>query len=101
MSCGALVMQVEADSTVAVWGLGAVGLAVIMGCKELGAKRIIAVDINPNKWPLGEVPCHLISHSHQYLVAQQFGATEFFNPKDHDRPSQQVSASSVFEYVPV
>ena len=48
------VMQVEAGSTVAVWGLGAVGLAVIMGCKEVGAKRIIAVDINPDKWPLGE-----------------------------------------------
>ena len=49
-------MQVEAGSTVAVWGLGAVGLAVIMGCKELGASRIIAVDINPNKWPLGLLP---------------------------------------------
>lgn len=47
------VMQVESGSTVAVWGLGAVGLAVIMGCKELGASRIIAVDINPDKWPLG------------------------------------------------
>jgi len=47
-------MQVEAGSTVAVWGLGAVGLAVIMGCKELGAKRIIAVDINSDKWQLGE-----------------------------------------------
>ena len=50
------VMQVEAGSTVAVWGLGAVGLAVIMGCKELGASRIIAVDINPDKWPLGVSP---------------------------------------------
>lgn len=66
--------KVEAGSTVAVWGLGAVGLAVIMGCKELGASRIIGVDINPDKSPL----------------AQQFGATEFFNPKDHDRPAQQV-----------
>ena len=46
-------VQVEAGSTVAVWGLGAVGLAVIMGCKELGASRIIAVDINPAKSPLG------------------------------------------------
>jgi len=46
-------VQVEEGSTVAVWGLGAVGLAVIMGCKEKGASRIIAVDINPDKWPLG------------------------------------------------
>ena len=46
-----------------------------MGCKKAGAKRIIAVDINPEK----------------EKVAREFGATEFFNPKDHDRPSQQVS----------
>eukprot|EP00731_Ephydatia_muelleri_P003853 Em0002g29a len=66
--------QVEKGSTVAVWGCGAVGLAVIMGAKEAGASRIIAVDINPEKWP----------------IAQQFGATEFFNPQDHQRPSQEV-----------
>ena len=44
----------ESGSTVAVWGLGPVGLAVIMGCKEVGAKRIIAVDINPEKFVLGK-----------------------------------------------
>jgi S-(hydroxymethyl)glutathione dehydrogenase/alcohol dehydrogenase len=33
--------KVEKDSTVAVWGLGGVGLAVIMGAKEAGAKDII------------------------------------------------------------
>ncbi|XP_072051113.1 alcohol dehydrogenase class-3-like [Amphiura filiformis] len=58
--------KVEAGSTCAVWGLGAVGLAVIMGCKVVGASRIIAIDINPAKAE----------------VAKQFGATEFFNPKD-------------------
>jgi len=66
--------KVEEGSNVAVWGMGAVGLAVIMGCKKAGAKRIIAVDINPSKEE----------------IARQFGATEFFNPKDHDRPTQQV-----------
>lgn len=45
---------VESGSNVAIFGCGAVGLAVIMGCKEVGAKRIIAVDINPDKWPVGE-----------------------------------------------
>ena len=45
--------RVEPGSTVAVFGCGAVGLAVIMGCKEVGASRIIAVDINPEKWPIG------------------------------------------------
>eukprot|EP00794_Sanderia_malayensis_P012138 gene12138-13391_t len=65
---------VEPGSTCAIWGLGAVGLAVIMGCKKAGASRIIGIDINPDK----------------YKTAQEFGATEFVNPKDHDRPIQQV-----------
>ena len=47
---------VEPGSTVGVWGCGAVGLAVIMGCKAAGAARIIAVDINPDKWTIGEPP---------------------------------------------
>lgn len=46
--------KVEKGATVAVWGCGAVGLAVIMGAKDAGASRIIAVDINPDKWPIGE-----------------------------------------------
>ncbi|XP_071106701.1 alcohol dehydrogenase class-3-like [Haliotis cracherodii] len=66
--------KVEAGSTCAVWGLGAVGLAVIMGCKKAGASRIIGIDINPDK----------------FETAKQFGATEFVNPKDHERPVQQV-----------
>ena len=45
---------VEQGSTVGVWGCGAVGLAVIMGCKTAGASRIIAVDINPDKWKTGK-----------------------------------------------
>lgn len=66
--------KVEKGSTVAVFGLGAVGLAVLMGCKVAGASRIIGVDINPNK----------------FEQAKQFGATECVNPKDHDKPIQQV-----------
>lgn len=46
--------KVETGSSVAIWGCGAVGLAVIMGCKAAGASRIIAVDINPDKWPIGK-----------------------------------------------
>jgi len=65
---------VEPGSTCAVWGLGAVGLAVIMGCKKAGASRIIGVDINPDKFP----------------IAKEFGMTESFNPKDHpDKTTQQ------------
>lgn len=67
--------QVSPNSTVAVFGLGGVGLSVIQGCKHAGAKRIIGVDLNPAKEPL----------------ARKMGATEFLNPKDHDgKPVQQV-----------
>ncbi|XP_060068601.1 alcohol dehydrogenase class-3-like isoform X1 [Ylistrum balloti] len=65
---------VEPGSTCAVWGLGAVGLAVMMGCRKAGASRIIGIDINPAKFELGK----------------QFGMTEGVNPKDHSKPIQQV-----------
>lgn len=68
--------KVEAGSTCAVWGLGAIGLAAIMGCKASGAKRIIGVDINPDKFP----------------IAKKFGATEFVNPNDYDEPIESVIA---------
>jgi len=42
--------KVEKGSTVAVFGLGAVGLSVIQGARMAGASRIIAVDINPEKF---------------------------------------------------
>ena len=45
--------RVEPASTTAVFGCGCVGLAAIMGCKEAGASRIIAVDINPDKSKIG------------------------------------------------
>ena len=40
----------------AIWGLGAVGLAVAMGCRERGAARVIGIDINPDKFEAGEWP---------------------------------------------
>ncbi|KAF5891963.1 Alcohol dehydrogenase class-3, partial [Clarias magur] len=66
--------KVEPGSVCAVFGLGAVGLATIMGCKVAGASRIIGVDINPDK----------------FETAKKFGATEFVNPKDHSKPIQEV-----------
>jgi Zn-dependent alcohol dehydrogenase len=56
----------HAKSSVAVWGLGAVGLAVIQAAKFRGADRIYAVDINEKKFP----------------IAKQFGATHCVNPKE-------------------
>lgn len=66
--------KVEKGSICAVWGLGAVGLATVMGCKVAGASRIIGVDINEGK----------------FEVAKQFGATECINPKNYTDPIQSV-----------
>src|SRR5262245_21855556 len=60
--------KVEPGSTVAVWGLGGVGLSVIQGAVMAGAERIIAIDTNPKKFEL----------------ARQFGATETMTPADGD-----------------
>lgn len=66
--------KVESGSTIAVFGLGAIGLAVIQGAQMIGAERVIAIDVNPEKFDL----------------ARQFGATDFVNPNDYDDPIQQV-----------
>eukprot|EP00984_Skeletonema_dohrnii_P016078 scaffold7061_cov137-Skeletonema_dohrnii-CCMP3373.AAC.5 len=65
--------KVEVDSSVAVFGLGAVGLAVIQGAKMAGASRIIAVDINPEK----------------FATAIELGATDCVDSSKLDKPVQQ------------
>lgn len=66
--------KVEKDATVAVFGLGAVGLAVIEGAKLAGASKIYAIDLNPEK----------------FEAAKSFGATHFVNPLDYPgKPIQQ------------
>lgn len=47
-------IKIEPGSTVAIWGLGAIGLAAVMACKDMRASRIIGVDINPSKFALGQ-----------------------------------------------
>jgi S-(hydroxymethyl)glutathione dehydrogenase/alcohol dehydrogenase len=66
--------KVKAGDTVAVFGLGGIGLAVIVGAVKANAGRIIAIDTNPAK----------------FEVARQLGATDVVNPKDHTRPIQDV-----------
>ena len=66
--------KVEPGATVAVFGLGGVGLSAIQGATMAKASRIIAVDINPDKFEL----------------AAQMGATDTVNPNDHDAPIQEV-----------
>ena len=66
--------KVTPGSSVAVFGLGGIGMSVIQGAVMAKAGRIIAVDTNPEK----------------FVMAKQLGATDFVNPKDYDRPIQQV-----------
>jgi S-(hydroxymethyl)glutathione dehydrogenase/alcohol dehydrogenase len=67
--------KVEPGSTVAVFGLGGIGLSVIQGAVMAKASRIIVVDINPDK----------------FEMARMLGATDFINPKDHPgQPLQQL-----------
>jgi len=64
---GAVVFQakVEIGSTVAVFGLGGIGLNVIQGARMAGASRIIGIDLNDGR----------------ETMARQFGMTDFINPK--------------------
>jgi len=66
--------KVEPGATVAVFGLGGVGLSAIQGAMMAKAGRIVAVDINEDKFEL----------------ARQMGATDCVNPSDHDAPIQEV-----------
>ncbi len=58
--------RVEPGSSVAVFGLGGIGLSVVQGAVLAGAERIIGIDVNPKKFEL----------------ASQLGATEFVDPRD-------------------
>jgi|TARA_B100000401_G_scaffold436954_1_gene381461 S-(hydroxymethyl)glutathione dehydrogenase/alcohol dehydrogenase len=58
--------KVEPGSTVAVFGLGGIGLNVIQGARLVGADRIIGIDTNPKKEAL----------------ARRFGLTDFINPEN-------------------
>jgi len=66
--------KVEPGASVAVFGLGGVGLSAIQGAVMAKAGRIIAVDVNPDKFEL----------------ATQLGATDVVNPRDYDEPITDV-----------
>jgi len=67
--------KVTPGSTVAVFGLGGVGLSCLQGAKLAKASRIIAIDTNPSK----------------FALAKKLGATDCVNPKDFpNKPIQQV-----------
>ncbi len=60
--------KVRPGSSVAVIGVGGVGLNVIQGAALCGAEKIFAIDINPDK----------------AAMAMAFGATHFLNSKEVD-----------------
>lgn len=66
--------KVQEGDTVAIFGLGGIGLSAIIGATMAKAGRIIAIDINESKFDL----------------AKKLGATDVVNPKDFDKPIQEV-----------
>jgi len=66
--------KVKEGDTVAVFGLGGIGLSAIIGAVMAKASRIIAIDINESKFD----------------IALQLGATDVINPKNFDKPIQDV-----------
>lgn len=68
------IANVEPGSSVAIFGLGGVGLSAIIGATMAKAGRIIAIDINEDKFDL----------------ARSLGATDCLNPKNYKIPLQQV-----------
>jgi len=68
--------QFKAGSSSVVLGCGGVGLSVIQACQIAGARRIIAVDVNPAKLDL----------------AVQFGATDVLLAERDDKGLMQAAA---------
>ncbi|MEC7451192.1 MAG: S-(hydroxymethyl)glutathione dehydrogenase/class III alcohol dehydrogenase [Pseudomonadota bacterium] len=66
--------KVQEGDTVAIFGLGGIGLSAIIGARMAGAGRIIGIDIKESK----------------YDKAKQLGATDLVNPKNFDKPIQEV-----------
>ena len=66
--------KVEEGATVAIFGIGGIGLSAIIGATMAKASRIIAIDINESKFEL----------------ARKLGATDCINPKNYDKPIQDV-----------
>ncbi|MFQ2101798.1 S-(hydroxymethyl)glutathione dehydrogenase/class III alcohol dehydrogenase [Aeromonas sanarellii] len=66
--------KVKEGESVAIFGLGGIGLSAIIGARLAKAGRIIAIDINENKFEL----------------ARKLGATDCINPNTFDKPIQEV-----------
>ena len=65
--------KVKPGDTVAIFGLGGIGLSAVIGARMAGAARIIGIDINTSKFGL----------------AKQLGATDLINPSELSRSIQE------------
>ncbi|UCA11492.1 S-(hydroxymethyl)glutathione dehydrogenase/class III alcohol dehydrogenase [Aeromonas enteropelogenes] len=66
--------KVKEGESVAIFGLGGIGLSAVIGARLAKAGRIIAIDINESKFEL----------------ARKLGATDCINPNNFDKPIQEV-----------
>ncbi|MBF7074981.1 S-(hydroxymethyl)glutathione dehydrogenase/class III alcohol dehydrogenase [Glaciecola sp. MH2013] len=65
--------KVQEGDTVAIFGLGGIGLSAVIGAVMAKASRILVIDINESKFEL----------------AKKLGATDCINPKTIDKPIQE------------
>ncbi len=66
--------KVQPGDSVAVFGMGGIGLSVVQGAVMAGAGRIIVIDINEDK----------------FEMAKMLGATDCINPRNYSDPIQDV-----------
>ncbi|MDB4536010.1 zinc-binding dehydrogenase, partial [Oceanospirillaceae bacterium] len=66
--------KVQAGDSVAIFGMGGIGLSAVQGAVMAGASRIIVIDINEDK----------------FEMAKMLGATDCINPKNYSDPIQDV-----------
>ncbi|KAM4810549.1 alcohol dehydrogenase 1-like [Rhinophrynus dorsalis] len=71
------IAKVTPGSTCAVFGLGGVGLSVVIGCKVAGASKIIGIDTNTDK----------------FAKAKELGCTDCINPAEYKIPINEVLAN--------
>ncbi|KAJ1511168.1 hypothetical protein HMI54_013682 [Coelomomyces lativittatus] len=80
---GAAIHQIQPGDTVAIFGLGCVGLSVVQGAKQAGAKHIIGIDMNPKKEE----------------IARQFGMHTFLLASPSDPNALETLKNQIFHCV--
>lgn len=84
LSCGfstgygssANAVNIKPGNSVAVWGMGGVGLATVLGCKHKGATKIIGIDVCGDK----------------ETIAKKIGCTDFICAKDLEKSMMEIIA---------